>query len=39
MVSDAVDRLTGRPPLSLATVLSGIGSAGGATESTDRIRH
>jgi uncharacterized protein YbjT (DUF2867 family) len=25
MVSDAVDRLTGRPPLSLATVLSGIG--------------
>jgi hypothetical protein len=39
MVSDAVERLTGRPPLSLATVLSGIGSPGSPTESTDRIRH
>jgi len=39
MVSDAIDRLTGRPPLSLATVLSGIGPPGGPTESTGRIRH
>jgi NAD(P)H dehydrogenase (quinone) len=39
MVSDAVERLTGRPPSSLATVLSGIGSPGSPTESTDRIRH
>ena len=39
MVSDAIDRLTGRPPLSLATVLSGIGQPGGPTESTGRIRH
>lgn len=39
MVSDAIDRLTGRPPLSLATVLSGIRQPGGPTESTGRIRH
>jgi len=39
MVSDAVDRLTGRPPLSLASVLSGIGQPGDPTESTARIRH
>ena len=39
MVSDAIDRLTGRPPSSLASVLSGIGQPGDPTESTGRIRH
>jgi hypothetical protein len=39
MVSDAVDRLTGRTPSSLASVLSGIGQPGDPTESTGRIRH